>query len=57
MIWIARMTNSGYMISVMWDCERGNFVKENNEIKKHVDNYSQSSPQTHRETLYGGRCE
>ena len=32
MRWIARVTNSGYMISVMWECEWGNLVKENSEI-------------------------
>ena len=57
MRWIARVTNSGYMISVMWECEWGNLVKENSEIKEHVESYSLSSPLTPREALYGGRCE
>ena len=45
------------MISVMWECEWGNLVKENSEMKEHVDSYSLSSPLTPREALYGGRCE
>ena len=57
MRWIAQVTNSGYMISVMWECEWGNLVKENSEIKEHVESYSLSSPLTPREALYGGRCE
>ena len=57
MRWIARVTNSGYMISVMWECEWDNLVKENSEIKEHVESYSLSSPLTPREALYGGRCE
>ena len=57
MRWIARVTNSGYMISVMWECEWENLVKENSEIKEHVESYSLSSPLTPREALYGGRCE
>ena len=57
MRWIARVTNSGYMISVMWECEWGKLVKENSEIKEHVESYSLSSPLTPREALYGGRCE
>ena len=56
MRWIARVTNSGYMISVMWECEWDNLVKENSEIKEHVESYSLSSPLTPREALYGGRC-
>ena len=36
MRWIARVTNSGYMISVMWECERDNLAKENSEIKEHI---------------------
>ena len=55
--WIARVTNCGYMISVMWECEWGIIVKENSAIKEHVENYSLSSPLTPREALYGGRCE
>ena len=54
---IARVTNSGCMVSVMWECEWDNLVKENSEIKKHLDSYSLSSPLTPREALYGGRCE
>ena len=56
MRWIARVTNSGYMIYVMWECEWDNLVKENSEIKEHVECYSLSSPLTPREELYGGRC-
>ena len=52
MRWIARVTNSGYMISVMWECEWGNHVKENSEIKEHIESYSLSSPLTPREALY-----
>ena len=54
--WIARVTNSGFMISVMWECEWDNLVKENSEIKEHLDRYSLSSPLTPLEALYGGRC-
>ena len=57
MRWIARVTNSGYMLSVMWECEWDNLVKENSEIKEHVESHSLSSPLTPREALYGGRCE
>ena len=57
MTWIARVTNSGYMISVMWECELDNLVKENSEIKEHVERYSLSSPLTPREALCGGICE
>ena len=57
MRWIARVTTSGYMISVMWECEWGNLVKKNSTIKKHIESYSLSSPLTPREALYGGRCE
>ena len=49
MRWIARVTNSGYMISVMWECEWDNLSKENSEFKEHVE----SSPLTPREALYG----
>ena len=41
----------------MWECEWGNLVKENSEIKEHVYSYSLSSRLTPREALYGGRCE
>ena len=34
----------------------GNLVKENSEIKEHVESYSLSSPLTPREALYGGGC-
>ena len=54
MTWIARVTNSGYMLSVMWECELDNLVKENSEIKEHVESYSLSSPLTSREARYGG---
>ena len=57
MRWIAQVTNSDYMISVMWECEWDNLVKENSEIKEHVESYSLSSPLTPREALYGGRCK
>ena len=57
MRWIARVTNSGYMISVMWECERDYLVKEDSKIKEHVESYSLSSPLTPREALYGVRCE
>ena len=53
MRWIARVTNSGYMISVMWECEWDNLVKENSETNEHRE----SSPLTPRQALYGGRCE
>ena len=51
------MTNSGYMISVMWKCEWDKLVKENSQTKEHVESCSLSSPLTPRESLYGGRCE
>ena len=51
------MTNNGYMISVMWECERDNIVKEKSEIKEHIESYSLSSLLTPREALYGGICE
>ena len=35
----------------------GNLVKENSEIKEHVESYSLSSPLTLRGVIYGGRCE
>ena len=54
---IARVTNSGYMISVMWECEWDNLVKEKSEIKEHVESYSLSSPLTPREALYGSICK
>ena len=57
MRWITRVTNSGYMISVMWEYEWANLVKENSEIKEHVESYYLSSPPTPREALYGGRCK
>ena len=49
MRWIARVTNSGYIISVMWKCEWDNLVKENSEIKEHIESYYLSSPLTPRE--------
>ena len=57
MRWIARVTKSGYIISVMWEYEWDNRFNENSEIKKHVESYSLSSPLTPREALYGGRCK
>ena len=57
MRWIAQVTISGYMTSVMWECEWDNLVKENSEIKEHVESYSLSSPLTPREALYGVRCK
>ena len=35
----------------------GKSVKENSELKEHVESYYLSSPRTPREALYGGRCE
>ena len=52
MRWIARVTNSGYMLSVMRECEWDNLVRENSEIKEHVESYYVSSPMTPRDTLY-----
>ena len=49
---IARVTNSGYMISVIWECEWDNIVKKNSEIKEHVESYYLISPLTPREALY-----
>ena len=46
MRWIARVTNSGYMIYAMCECEWDNIVKENSEIKEHVESYYLSSPLT-----------
>ena len=43
MRWIARVTNNGYMLSFMWECEWDNLVRENSEIKEHVESYSLSS--------------
>ena len=40
------MTNSGYMLSVMWEWEWDNLVRENSEIKEHVESYSLISPMT-----------
>ena len=54
---ITRVTIIGYIISVMWECEWDNLVKENSEINEHVERYYLSSPLTLREVLYGGRCE
>ena len=54
---IARVTNIGYMISVMWECEWDILVKEYSEIKKNVESYYLSTPLTPRKALYGGRCE
>ena len=51
MRWIARVTSSGYMISVMWECKWKTCQRE------HEDGYSLSSPLTPREALYGDRCE
>ena len=45
------MTNSGYMISAMWECEWENIVKENSENKEHVECYSLSSTLTHRDMV------
>ena len=55
--WIARVTNSVYMLSVMWECEWDNIVRENSSIKEHVESHSLSSPMTTRYVLYGGRCK
>ena len=48
------MTSCGYMLSVVWECEWENLVKENSEIKEHVESYTLSSSLTPREALYGG---
>ena len=39
MRWIARVTNSGYMLSVMLECEWDKFVRYNTEIKEYVKCY------------------
>ena len=57
MRWIARVTNSGYILSVMWECDWDNLVRDNSEIKEHVESYSLSSPMTPQHALYGGRCK
>ena len=41
----------------MWECESDNLVRENGEIKEHVESYYLSSPMIPRDALYGGRCE
>ena len=46
---IARVTNSNYMILIIWEWD--NLVKENSKIKEHVESYSLSSPLTPREAL------
>ena len=35
----------------------GQLVKENSEIKEHIESYSMSSPLTPRDALYGDICE
>ena len=57
MRWIARVTNSGYILSVMWECDWDNLVRDNSEIKEHVESHSLSSPMTPQHALYGGRCK
>ena len=54
MRWVARVTNSGYMTTVMWECEWGNFVKENSELKEHVDRlFSEFPTDSSRSTIRG----
>ena len=57
MRWMVRVTNSGYMQYVMWECEWDNLVREISEIKEHVESYSLSFQTTPRDALYGGRCK
>ena len=55
--WTERVMNSGYKLSVMWECEWEQLVKDNREIREHVESYALSSPLSPREALFGGRCE
>ena len=57
MSWIARVTNSVYILSVMWESEWENLNKENHETQEHVESYSLSSPLTPRSALYEGICK
>ena len=57
MRWIIRVINSGYMLYVMWECEWDNLIRENSEIKEHVESFSLSSPMTQRDAIYRGRCK
>lgn len=55
--WMNIVQNCGYLLSVMWECEWDEMVKQNEEIKAHIDTYSLSDPINPRDALYGGRCE
>ena len=55
--WTERVINSGYKLSVMWECESEQLVKDNKEIRDHLESYSLFTPLSPREALFGGRCE
>ena len=55
--WIKRVTNNGYKLSVVWECDWDRMVKKSPDIQEHLESYSLSTPLLPRDCLYGGRCE
>ena len=55
--WIERVTNCGYKLSIMWECQWDKLIADNDDIRQHVESYALSTPLVARDALYGGRCE
>ena len=55
--WIERVTNCGYKLSIMWECQWDKLIADNDDIRQHVKSYALSTPLVARDALYGGRCE
>ena len=55
--WIKRVTNNGYKLSVVWECDWDRMVKNSPDIQEHLESYSLSTPLLPRDCLYRGRCE
>ena len=55
--WIERVTNCGYKLSIMWECQWDKLIADNDDIRLHVKSYALSTPLVARDALYGGRCK
>lgn len=55
--WNRRVQQCGYTLKTIWECEWEEQVKENLEIKQHVQRCAVDNPIEPRSALYGGRTE
>ena len=52
-----KMDQTGYMYSIMCECQRDTICKTVVEVRDHVDSYSLAGVLNPRDALYGGPCE